>query len=82
VYINFIHGYGGDGILTHTALYSAPPPNTRLTYDTVWFFFEGGKDTEGGGITPPLPFLINNFPLLSFHIQVWLKRKKKETYIV
>jgi hypothetical protein len=50
VYINFIHGYGGDGIFTHTALYSlqyrAPPPNTRLTYDTVWFSFEGGKDTE------------------------------------
>jgi hypothetical protein len=39
-------GYGGDGIFTHTALYSAPPPNTRLTYDTVWFSFEGGKDTE------------------------------------
>jgi len=46
VYIHFIHGYGGDGIFTHTALYSAPPPNTRLTYDTVWFSFEGGKDTE------------------------------------
>jgi hypothetical protein len=46
VYINFIHGYGGDGIFTHTALYSAPPPNTRLTYDTVWFSFEGGKDTK------------------------------------
>ena len=46
MYINCIHGYGGDGIFTHTALYSAPPPNTRLTYDTVWFYFEGGKDTE------------------------------------
>jgi len=46
VYINSIHGYGGDGIFTHTALYSAPPPNTRSTYDIVWFSFEGGKDTE------------------------------------
>ena len=46
MYIDFIHGYGGDGIFTHTALYSAPPPNTRLAYDTVWFSFEGGKDTE------------------------------------
>ena len=46
MYINFIHGYGGDGIFTHTTLYSAPPPNTRLSYDTVWFSFEGGKDTE------------------------------------
>jgi hypothetical protein len=46
VYIHFIHGYRGDGIFTHTALYSAPPPNTRLAYDTVWFSFEGGKDAE------------------------------------
>ena len=46
--MNFIHGYGGDGIFTHTALYSAPPPNTRSTYDTEWFAFEGGKDTEEG----------------------------------
>jgi hypothetical protein len=44
--LHFIHGYGGDGIFTHTALYSAPPPNTRLTYNTVWFSFEGGKDAE------------------------------------
>ena len=46
MYIHFIHGYGGDGMFTHTALYSAPPLNTRITYDTVWFSFEGGKDTE------------------------------------
>jgi hypothetical protein len=42
----FLLNFGGDGIFTHTALYSALPPNTRLTYDTVWFSFEGGKDTE------------------------------------
>jgi hypothetical protein len=31
---------------SRTALCSAPPPNTPLAYDTVWFSFEGGKDTE------------------------------------
>ena len=29
--------------IIHTALYSAPPPNTHLTYDTVWFSFERGN---------------------------------------
>jgi hypothetical protein len=48
VYIHYIHGYGGEGIFTYTALYCAPPPNTRSTYDTEWFAFEGGKDTEEG----------------------------------
>jgi hypothetical protein len=40
------HSQPKKRIFTHTALCSAPPPNTRLTYDTVWFSFEGGKDTE------------------------------------
>ena len=48
MYIHYIHGYGGEGIFTYTALYCAPPPNTRSTYDTEWFTFQGGKDTEEG----------------------------------
>jgi hypothetical protein len=34
----------------NNAIFSTPPPNTRSTYDTVWFSFEGGKDTEEGMI--------------------------------
>jgi hypothetical protein len=79
VYINCIHGYGVDGIFTHTALYSPPPPNTRLAYDTVWFSFEGGKDIE----VSVQPFnLKGGFMVFCLNLKVSVRMVKSKIYLL